>query len=440
MKIIEYTLGLPPFRRGGLPRYSKDLSIELSKKDEVYLLYPGYLNPFSKKIRVKIRKKDRYPFHLIELENMLPISLGLGLDGKKLDKYCETRDISELKKIIEQVSPKVVHFHTFMGVPKEFLEYLHKRKIKIIFTTHDFYGLCPKMLSKDAIHALSNSKCTDDCMLCKEGPSYTKLIIMQSHLYKIFKEKKIMKMVRRRSKEQISFENNNKKRSLLDAKKRFKLYRYYLEMYHFVDKFHFNSTVSSNYVKKFLPKSAGEILPITHANLIDQRDSKILKKHDLLRIGYVGPYDHKKGFFRLLEISKCLNGISIDFYGDIANNECFNQQNIRNHGIISADKLKKAYRKMDILVVPSLWHETFGFVVLEALLQGTPCLVSENVGAKDLVPNNCIFHDDSELIFKLNDLKNPQKLAELNKKIKTLNVVYKMSDHTNKLRKEFYRS
>lgn len=249
-----------------------------------------------------------------------------------------------------------------------------------------------------------------------------------------------MKMVRRRSKEQISFENNNKKRSLLDAKKRFKLYRYYLEMYHFVDKFHFNSTVSSNYVKKFLPKSAGEILPITHANLIDQRDSKILKKHDLLRIGYVGPYDHKKGFFRLLEISKCLNGISIDFYGDIANNECFNQQNIRNHGIISADKLKKAYRKMDILVVPSLWHETFGFVVLEALLQGTPCLVSENVGAKDLVPNNCIFHDDSELIFKLNDLKNPQKLAELNEKIKTLNVVYKMSDHTNKLRKEFYRS
>lgn len=440
MKIVEYTLGLPPFRRGGLPRYSKDLSIELSKRDEVYLLYPGHLNPFSKKVGVKICKEDQYPFHLIELENMLPISLGLGLDGKKLDKYCEPRDISELKKNIEQISPKVVHFHTFMGVPKEFLEYLHKKDIKIIFTTHDFYGLCPKMLLKDPVRALSDPKCSDDCMLCRKGPSYTKVLIMQSRLYKIFKEKKIVKMIRRRSKEQISFDSNNDKRSLLEAKKRFKLYHYYLEMYHFVDEFHFNSTVSSNYIKKFLPESAGKILPITHANLIDQRDSKILKKHDLLRIGYVGPYDHKKGFFRLLKVSKCLKGISIDFYGDIANNRCFNQQNIRNHGIIPADKLKKAYQKMDILVVPSLWHETFGFVVLEALLQGTPCLVSENVGAKDLVPDNCIFHDDSELILKLNKLKDPQKLAELNKKIKALNIVYKMSDHTNKLRKEFYRS
>ena len=395
MKIIEYTLGLPPFRRGGLPRYSKDLSDELSKKDEVYLLYPGYINPFSQKIKVKILKKSKYKFHLVELENMLPISLGLGLDSKHLDKFCEPRDISELKQLVEQISPQIIHFHTLMGVPKEFLEYLYKNGIKTVFTTHDFYGLCPKMLSKDPIHALLDSGCTDDCMLCAEGPSYTKLLVMQSYLYKTFKENKFVKKIRQHNKSQIGLNINNERRSLLEAKKRFKLYRYYLEMYHLIDEFHFNSSVSSSYVKNFLPKSSGKILPITHADLIDQRKTKALRRHNLLRIGYVGPYDHKKGFFRLLEASKHLRGISIDFYGDIADSKWFSQRNIHNHGIISVNELKKAYQQMDVLVVPSLWHETFGFVVLEALLQGTPCLVSETVGAKDLLPDDCIFHNDS---------------------------------------------
>ena len=54
MKILQYTLGLPPFRRGGLPRYSTDLSEELSKDNEVYLMYPGQINPFSHKIRLSL--------------------------------------------------------------------------------------------------------------------------------------------------------------------------------------------------------------------------------------------------------------------------------------------------------------------------------------------------------------------------------------------------
>ena len=52
MKILEYTLGLPPFRRGGLPRYSTDLSEELAKENRVYLMYPGQINPYSKKIKL----------------------------------------------------------------------------------------------------------------------------------------------------------------------------------------------------------------------------------------------------------------------------------------------------------------------------------------------------------------------------------------------------
>ena len=51
MKIIEYTLGLPPYRRGGLPRYSLDLATELAKDNDVYLLYPGQMMPNAKTLK-----------------------------------------------------------------------------------------------------------------------------------------------------------------------------------------------------------------------------------------------------------------------------------------------------------------------------------------------------------------------------------------------------
>ena len=44
----------------------------------------------------------------------------------------------------------------------------------------------------------------------------------------------------------------------------------------------------------------------------------------------------------------------------------------------------------DLLVAPSIWYETFGFTVLEALSYGVPVIVSDHVGAKDIVGQNGI--------------------------------------------------
>lgn len=44
-------------------------------------------------------------------------------------------------------------------------------------------------------------------------------------------------------------------------------------------------------------------------------------------------------------------------------------------------------KNIDLVVVPSQYYETFGFNTLEALSFGKPVIVTENVGAKDLVLN-----------------------------------------------------
>lgn len=439
MKIIEYTLGLPPFRRGGLPRYSMDLSKELAKNNEVYLMYPGQINPYSKKIKLS-QKKSKYLFKIIEMKNPLPVSLGLGVTDEKY--YIESRDISELKKLVEKIKPEVIHFHTLMGVPKEFLEYLHNIKIRTVYTTHDFYGLCPKMLSKDPMKELVSSKCSYDCMLCNIGPSYKKILIMQSHLYKCLKEKKLVQVIRSKNKTNISTNTESVSINLTQAALRYKLRKYYLEMFKLIDIFHFNSSISQKYFQKFLPNVNGKVIPITHSRLKDDRQKRIYKKHKTIHLGYVGPYDRKKGFFLytniLKEIAKKYN-FKADFYGDVVDRNIFQDKQFVNHGVISSEKLQREYQKIDILIVPSLWHETFGYVVLEALLEGTPCLVSDNVGAKDLVPIDWRFRNSSDLKSDLiNIISNSDCIENMIKKTARLKLSYEMDKHVKDIMNELY--
>ncbi len=54
-------------------------------------------------------------------------------------------------------------------------------------------------------------------------------------------------------------------------------------------------------------------------------------------------------------------------------------------GWLDAPALKVAMRQARALVFPSTWYETCGLVVLEALAQGIPVIVSRNTGAADFV-------------------------------------------------------
>ncbi len=174
MNILEYTLGLPPYRRGGLPKYSLDLARQLSSNNNnnVYLMYPGAMSFWKKKLSFRLKKSNE-KFQIIELLDPLPVSLGLGISDEL--PYMEARDVTKITQLLMDLKIDVVHFHTFMGVPLELLRAIKQLKIKMVYTTHDFYGLCPKMLEDDPLSSLSETKCSVDCMLCKAGPSNLKL-------------------------------------------------------------------------------------------------------------------------------------------------------------------------------------------------------------------------------------------------------------------------
>ena len=88
MKILHVSLGLPPFRTGGLNRYCLDLMREQKVQGEnVALLYPG---EFALGGNTKIKQTANIEFQVFRIVNPLPLALTSGIsDPIRYMKPCK---------------------------------------------------------------------------------------------------------------------------------------------------------------------------------------------------------------------------------------------------------------------------------------------------------------------------------------------------------------
>ena len=114
--------------------------------------------------------------------------------------------------------------------------------------------------------------------------------------------------------------------------------------------------------------------------------------NDRLRLIYVGYADYTKGIHYLLEAIKDLDNVELDIYGVVnPKSKIYNtgsqMPNVHFHGFVSKEELNKAYGEADVFVFPSL-IDGFGMVILEAMSQGLPVIVTENCAGHDVVEDN----------------------------------------------------
>lgn len=62
--------------------------------------------------------------------------------------------------------------------------------------------------------------------------------------------------------------------------------------------------------------------------------------------------------------------------------------NITNFGKYNQKQMMQYLDQIDLVVLPSRWHETFGLIALEVLASGTKVVVSSKMGVKDILPND----------------------------------------------------
>lgn len=218
---------------------------------------------------------------------------------------------------------------------------------------------------------------------------------------------------------------------------------YYKDCFSIVDEFHFNSEVTRDTYRKYIVPKEEKIIPITHNGINDHRRKKSFEDN-CLKIGFVGSAAPYKGLSRLIMALKQLNRNDkwrLDVWGDTIGQD--ESLPIYYRGKFTHSAIETVYTTMDIMVVPSLCHETFSLVTLEALSYGVPVLVSDTVGAKDLVKeydSKFVFHSDEELVSLLELLVDDKSLLRnYNEAIISNDWRHSMSEHAQEIIEELYK-
>lgn len=386
MKVLHYSLGFPPFRSGGLTKYCTDLMLSQKERGhEVALLWPGEINRI-KAFSIK-RRRDVLGLKSFEVINPLPVPYDEGV--KAVQPYIAKRDPDVYLHFLELYEPDVLHVHTIMGAAEGLFETAHDLGVRMVFTTHDYFPVCPRVsLYRNGSRCIEEKSCLD-CPQCNaEGLGHRQIALLQSPAYRIFKDHAAMRTLRSRHRLGVAerqFDDSPESMPQSSVEDYRILRQRNIRILSRFDVIHANSSIAAAIYRHYLPQSKIEVVPVTHRDMHKVNPSTGRDMSGCWQIGYLGPASDAKGYYLLLESLRSLweKGVKFELsvYGAFKHTEPF----LKVHPRYGYAEIDSVFERMDVLVVPSVWPETFGFTVMEALCHGVPVVVSENVGAKDIL-------------------------------------------------------
>ena len=362
------------------------------------MMWPGKMNLTGHFVRFKrsknTQKINREPvnFESIEMINPLPVPLDEGI--LEVDKYmepCENPEVFE--EILRRIDPDAIHVHTFQGLYPELLIAAKELGIRVVFTTHDYFSICPKTtLFRDG------DVCNGDCGKCaacnKDALSINKIKMLQSGEYRKLKDSTLVKKLRKKHRDDFYEEKVIEEEADID--KRFEqedlsdeiyeeLRDFYRQFFKFIDVVHFNSSVTRDVYKRYLPADIKtRVINISNSGIQDKR--KLRGYAGKLKIAFPSAPREIKGFFMLKE---ALDELWAEGERDFELHVHSTPRNVSGYmkvyGPYNANELDLIYENADLMVAPSLSYDTYGFTILESLCYAVPVLTTTRVGAKDLL-------------------------------------------------------
>ena len=452
MRILHLSIGIPELRTGGIPRYAYDLAKAESRLgNEVSLLYPGNLEPRHRQPSIrKAAEEEKLQIYKIVNPNYVAVPLGIGNPAL----ITENRKRPDYAGFLDQVRPELVHIHTFMGFHREFFQEIRRRGIPTVYTTHDYYIICPRTSLMDDRGLMCCGPGAEKCAGCNRECTDSRILqyILQSEWYPKVKDCRILSCLKKKRKERYR-ENKNRAdgqsrtkevkcteitESVKNAYE--KLIRYQQEMLDCVDVIHFTSRLTEEIYEPFTRRQKTFVKNITSGDLTDRRTETVRRTHSVFTIGFIGIRDRHKGAWILQEAGKLLAErqytFRMIFYGDefvfdpSAGGFCI------SGGLFRHEEIDRIMDGMDLMVVPSYWYETFGFVTIEAICCSVPVIVSSHTGSRDILPDDkSVFEPEpqalAEMLMKLMD--EPERLQEMIRKQREIRIETDMKVHAAQL-------
>lgn len=456
MNILHLTLGIPELRSGGLISYAYSVaSTEAGMGHIVTMIYPGKRRFHKKSSEIK-KSKMTNNISIYKIINPPYVAVPLGVKNPEYIMQPGNRRIYQA--FLNTVKPDLVHIHTYMGFHKEFIEDISMREIPIVYTTHDYYLVCPKTSRVDYNNHNCSGAVPDKCARCNSDANNSMLLqyVLQSEWYIKIKKSKIVTYLKRKRKKSVlkssdrydmSVEKTSDIELTTEVLEQYrKLLQYQTDMFEYVDIVHCNSTVSEEMYTPYFGDKKHFVLNITTQGVKDFRKLDTNQTFKInaakLNIGFIGISDFHKGYWILRDAGEILymKGLQFNliFFGDEFDIDTERYPFCKNKGTFDHNNLPEVMKTLDILVVPGFWYETFGLSAMEAVANGVPVLVSTHTGSKDLlneVITPHLFDPDPKSLAELLEqyIENPELLELTRSEQDKIRLTFSMSEHVMEL-------
>ncbi|MFB2623802.1 glycosyltransferase family 4 protein [Methanothermobacter sp. KEPCO 2] len=290
-------------------------------------------------------------------------------------------------KILKKEKPDLIHIHNFTGFSPYVFRTVKSLKIPVIFTAHDYKIACPRATLLKG----NNCVCNEERVFCSFYRKFNKLIACDPDIM-ISPSTFLMQILNDR---------------------------------------------------EIFDKSEKVILP----NPLPLKPEKVKKDYETIKIMFAGELNRHKGIEVLLEVIKLLDGYKKKFYifgrgeyEDVLKEISKNDDEVEYYGYAAGiEDLKRFYRDVNVTLVPSLWYEVFGLVIIESFANSTPVIASRIGGIPELVINGYngfLFEPGNVLELKellINIIENPSILERLENNAFKSSKIYTVEEHVNKL-------
>ena len=233
-----------------------------------------------------------------------------------------------IKGILRRESPDIVHIHNIRGFSLSAFGAVKKLGLPLIFTAHDYSMVCFRY----SLLKGSGRVCTEPRAICRAGNKLKKTLI-------------------------------DNKPDTVTAPSQF-----------VIDRLNENGLFNNTRCVRVF-------------NAISLDDAVLTRKdYNTIDIMFSGQLTRVKGAhilidaFRQIEDKNArLHILGRGNYAEELKRIARDDSRIIFHGFMEWEELREFYKKANITVVPSIWYEPFGLIIIESFMYGTP-VIGSNIG------------------------------------------------------------
>lgn len=392
MRILIISSGLKPERFGGLPSHVEDLLHALveSGQDVAYL----NTGAKSKWPVTRLRKRTGLPCPAWDLTSKLSYAEYWKCTRDPLAQV--TADEGYRKaflSVINEFRPDLVHVHELTGFPVQLLKELRQRKIRTVFSAHDFYVLCPTVKLFRPDHSFCDRPPDQlDCQVCSSN-ARSERANQWAHANEQWLGQFVkLRNLGRRLIRGIDTLGNKPSSAEPYIRRRYQ----FEEIFREVDIIIATSRAQQRIFEERTNSWNIRFLQLSRATIRSNRPTPRTARRNADKLVFVALniVNPAKGLALLEDAFAAVHQdypeVELHLYG-LSEGEV---PGIRYFGPYDEDQLDSIIGSADFGILPSIWPEAFGYVGPEMLSRGLPVLASNRGAMPDYV-----IHQANGLLF-----------------------------------------